>query len=593
MQKKRTAIGLDIGGQTVKLVRLTQTPRGLRVDEAALFNWPAEPLPEGEEKADRLRDWLHSLKIRGGQATIAISGSFCNVQLTTFPRASEAALHRMVRLEAQRQSGIFEQEVASDFITYAAAANGQTRVLLALCRESTVKSEIKLASDTGLTVDHITLSNLALNNAFCFTPNGSAQGVAVFVDVGRDSTNIAVSQDGTLRFARSFASGGSAFTAAVARAAKLTESGAEQWKQGQGQLPLDRGPLDAGEEALMQAAENWLAEFNDTLTHFFEQSAGEFTAYDRIVLTGGGALLGNFASWVALRTGRPVEIGAPFRVLGKEAAALPAEVKDDPRFAVALGLALQGLRLTPTLNLLPSALKEKREVRRRARELAVYTALATLIFFTLLAAAMNKLAHANARIEAQRRSLVECQQLASRINELRDQRRRTTELLNPILDLANRAQKLLIVWRDVSSQRLGNDWFTLFADADSYYGVTPPAGAALPSPFRGGNTTSPAEKREAAESLSLMILEGYTPNKNFETVDLFAQMLEQDFPEFMKVDTLREDRRVADAKADEWWAKTGHRRFTLELQLNWARVPDQNLPPAVSAAADTPPADNP
>jgi type IV pilus assembly protein PilM len=587
MQKTRTAIGLDIGAHSVKAVRFVWTPQSLRVEQALAAEIPDNLEDDAEARAEWLRDLLAPLKGRGARATLAVSGSICNVQLVKFPKSSDSQLKRMVSLEALCLAGLSGQDVAHDFIAVGGNSQTESPVLIALCRASAIEQQMKLATQAGLSVEEVTLPNLALHNAFTHKKEKHAKGLIAYVDIGHESTNVALSHNGELRFARSFASGGGAFTNAVMHAAQLSRAEAERWKRQYGQLFLEGIPEGAKEAALLEAAETWLKEFNETLAHFFEQSAGEFTTCDHIVLSGGGAMLRQFPDWIRDKLTRPVEVLAPLKLLGADTAALADEAKIDPRYAVAAGLALQGLKLSPSLSLLPNPVKERRVVRHRTQQLAVYSAMAALIFLTLLLAVRIQLGRVNERLAEQRKNLIRCQEIAQAIERHRNQTQHVLVKLQPVADLANRADRLLTVWRDVTAEQRGNDWFTLFADAESYYspkrlqqGAQPPV-----VPFGGSAEANPSH---FTPQPAIIIVEGYTTDMSFKTVEGMVKALsdKSKYPYFKKVDTLAADKRVSDEKADLFWQSQAKvRRFTLELQLDWTRIPER---PAARAASVAP-----
>jgi hypothetical protein len=264
------------------------------------------------------------------------------------------------------------------------------------------------------------------------------------------------------------------------------------------------------------------------------------------------------------------------------------DTKIDPRFAVAAGLALQGLKLAPSLSLLPTPTKERRIIRRHTRQLAAYSAMAAVIFVTLLAAAQIQINRINERLQAQRDNLRRCQEIARRIEDCRNQIQQVVVKLEPVADLANRADKLLTVWRDVTSERRGNDWFTLFADAESY--APKQTGGAQP-PVVPFGAAEPRRANPAAftPQPATIILEGYTTDLTYKTVEAMVKALndKSKYPYFKKVDELPADRRIKDELADAFWQQQAKvRRFTLELQMDWTRVPEQ---PAARRAKDRSP----
>jgi hypothetical protein len=215
--------------------------------------------------------------------------------------------------------------------------------------------------------------------------------------------------------------------------------------------------------------------------------------------------------------------------------------------------------------------------------------MAAVIFSTLLAAAQIQIHRVNQRLQAQRDNLRRCQEIVHRIENHRNQIQQVVVKLQPVADLANRAHRLLTVWRDITTERRGNDWLTLFADAESYYALKQTGGAQAPAlPF--GPIQPPNNPLNPTPQPAIIIVEGYTTDQTYKTVEAMVKALndKSKYPYFKKVDELPADRRIKDDAADAFWPQQARvRRFTLELQMDWTRVPE---PRATRQANETTPA---
>jgi type IV pilus assembly protein PilM len=166
---------------------------------------------------------------------------------------------------------------------------------------------------------------------------GLEEGAEALVDVGARVTNMVVHDNGVLRFVRILLMGGEDVTSTLERVLELDRDAAERAK-----LAASAGQEVDPEtgELVAQRLEVFVEEVRGSLD--FYRSQQDATPLARVVVSGGGSLLGPLVERLEAVTGVPTERGrtlAGVRVgrLGMDAEAL-AEL--EPTIAVPVGLAM-------------------------------------------------------------------------------------------------------------------------------------------------------------------------------------------------------------------------------------------------------------
>jgi hypothetical protein len=218
--------------------------------------------------------------------------------------------------------------------------------------------------------------------------------VRAYVNIGARTTDLAISQAAgrkTVGFTRSIPIGSSHMTAAILRNCQCESfTQAEQIKiertaalSGMFELEADASRYDRRAcEAATQICDRIVAELRRSLDYFISQPLG--VAVDSIVLSGGGAQLPYLASYIEERLGLPVDAS---KTLDNEHIKTPSQYTEGFDFSiyrVALGLAIQGLGISPiTVDFLPSDVRAMRDFSAQGMEVAILAALvAAMVFFS-------------------------------------------------------------------------------------------------------------------------------------------------------------------------------------------------------------------
>jgi type IV pilus assembly protein PilM len=217
-------------------------------------------------------------------------------------------------------------------------AEGQRllRVLLVAAQKEMLAGHLKAVTAAGLRPVGIDLNPMALLRSLGPLA-GLAEGAEAVVDVGARITNIVIHDNGVVRFVRILLMGGEDTTATLERVLEVDHDAAERTK-----LTVSAGghaSPDAA-ELVEQRLDVLVEEVRGSLDFYRAQQ--DATPLARVVVSGGGSLLGQLVERLQAAGGVPVERGhtlAGVRVgrLGLSAEQL-AEL--EPKMAIPVGLAL-------------------------------------------------------------------------------------------------------------------------------------------------------------------------------------------------------------------------------------------------------------
>jgi type IV pilus assembly protein PilM len=221
------------------------------------------------------------------------------------------------------------------------ASGGQRllRVLLVAAQKEMLAGHLEAVRGAGLRPEGIDLNPIALLRSLGPVA-GFEEGAEALVDVGARVTNMVVHDNGVLRFVRIQLMGGEDVTSTLEQALEVDRDTAERTKltaSAGGEVDSEAGDLVA------KRLEVFVEEVRGSLD--FYRSQQDATPLGRLVVSGGGSLLGPLVERLQAVTGVPVERGrtlAGVRVgrLGLDAEAL-AEL--EPTIAVPVGLAMRAV----------------------------------------------------------------------------------------------------------------------------------------------------------------------------------------------------------------------------------------------------------
>lgn len=195
--REKISVGLDIGKQTVKVVKLKSIKGKLE-----LLNFDYQIVNSGIDKV--LRDIKNSWSI--DTANIGFSGPATVIRYVNFPRMNPAEFKQALKYEAKKHIPFPITEVNCDgYILKDGLADNKMFVLIAAVRKEIVNERLKLMGDLGIKVNIIDMASLALSNAFTFNytdaPELKDKSVAL-LNIGLSLINLNILENGIIHFSR-------------------------------------------------------------------------------------------------------------------------------------------------------------------------------------------------------------------------------------------------------------------------------------------------------------------------------------------------------------------------------------------------------
>lgn len=344
--KARPLIGVDISSFAVKMVELTEVGKGeLRIERYAIEPLPKDAVVDGNiANLEVVTDTVVRCWNRMGTSTryvaLALPTAAVITKKIVLPaNLREQEMEVQVESEANQYIPFALDEVNLDFqVVGPASGPDEVELLIAASRKEKVEDRVACVEAASLKPLVMDVESYAAQAAFELVerqfPDSGKDQIIALVDIGSNVMNVAMMQNDQPVYAREQAFGGAQLTQDIMRTYGMSFEEAETGKRG-GSLPEN---YEA--ELLRPFLEALALEVSRALQFFFTSTPHSHV--DRIVLSGGCAILNGIEDVVAERCQVPTVIANPFarmtassRIRAKQLAA------DAPALMVACGLALR------------------------------------------------------------------------------------------------------------------------------------------------------------------------------------------------------------------------------------------------------------
>jgi type IV pilus assembly protein PilM len=372
--------GIDLGQCGLKAVRLQEIDGQL---SATAFDYVEHPkiLSQPDADADELirealQKFLERNTVRGDLVAISVPGQSGLARFVKLPPVEEKKIQDIVRFEAKQQIPFNLDEVVWDYqkIGSGVVTDGfamETEIGLFAMKRDMVNRYLQHFKDVGVEVHVVQMAPLALCNFVSYdllgkTPTSEPveadkRRCIVALDIGADSSNLVITDGERVIWQRPIPLGGNHFTRALTKDLKLTFAKAEHLKRNAMKSP-----------DLKQILSSLKPVLNDFVGEV-QRSLGYFTNTHRDAQIEYMVGLGNAFRLPGLQRFLSEKLQLEVRKLTKMEHLTGDTVVTSPifgenilSFAVAYGLALQGLKQARLLtNLLPAEIRTERLVRAK------------------------------------------------------------------------------------------------------------------------------------------------------------------------------------------------------------------------------------
>ncbi len=359
MAAPTTAWGVDIGQCALKALKLREVEGELQVEAFDIIEHPdilSQPDANRQELIrNALEQFLARNNIAGATLAISVPGQSSFTRFVKLPPVEPKKIPDIVRFEAEQQIPFPIEEVIWRWQTFHDPDSPDVEVGIFAMKRSDIADMLDHFTGIGIDVDCVQMAPLALYNFMTFDEQLAAEGATLLADVRANKTDLVVA-DGPRIWTRTIQIGGNNFTEALVKAFKLSFAKAEKLKCTAATSKYAR--------QIFQAMRPVFAD----LVQEIQRSVGYYTSlhretrFRRLVGLGNGFRLPGLQKFLEQNLNIPVvRVDSYNRLRISSTVNVPVFTENVLSFAVAYGLALQGLRQTRiNTNLLPTEIARKR-----------------------------------------------------------------------------------------------------------------------------------------------------------------------------------------------------------------------------------------
>ncbi|MEM6333195.1 MAG: type IV pilus assembly protein PilM [Planctomycetota bacterium] len=235
MAARNEAWGIEIGSSALKAIQLTRNGDQVAIGDYEVI--PFKPIlttPDlnvAEAIQVNLDAFLAKHDVRRANVVVSVPGNMAFGRFAKLPPVEPKQVPQIVEFEAKQQIPFPIEDVEWDYQVFQDDDNPDVEVGIFAITKERVMEFLSNFNSVGITVESLTLSPLAVFNAFAYeagasdeTPPGS-----VLVDIGTQSTDVIIVEGGRV-WLRTLPMGGNDFTEALCRSFKLSFPKAEKLK---------------------------------------------------------------------------------------------------------------------------------------------------------------------------------------------------------------------------------------------------------------------------------------------------------------------------------------------------------------------------
>ena len=329
-----SALALDIGTYSIKIVR-AKTGKNLTIERVLeVFNETGVAFPTDDASAMKLGNFLDAVlndnDLPREDVRLALPETVVSTKIIEIPPLTDAELASAIGWQAEQHIPIPPEELALEYqVLYRPEKreSAPMRVLLVGSRKKLIERYVDMFNEIGIEPTLLETQSIALMRSLQF---GAEDPATLVAHIGSSVMSLAIVYQGELQFVMAHMSGGQMLTKALETSIGLTPAQAEEYKRSYG---LDGSQFQGKvREVLVPPITILLTELRKAVQFFVSQHPQ--SQVQRIILSGGSALLPSLVQHITAELGIEVLVSSPFTGVAGE---IPAQV-NFPAMGICMGL---------------------------------------------------------------------------------------------------------------------------------------------------------------------------------------------------------------------------------------------------------------
>lgn len=373
--KQKSYLGIDVGSSGIKLVELRLEKKrpvlfsyGLTSDkqdihklqvreDKSLVNLlgqdsksPASPVADQftDEKIEKYSEIIKSLckasKIISKTAVVSLPVSSVFHAVVTLPLVKKEELDHLIKAEVKKLLPVPLEEMALDFQVLTGLPSDQSqRVLVNAVPYKLIEFYSKVFSRSGLALEALEPESTALTRCLM----GRDQAVAMIIDMGSERTNFFIIDHGAPITHQTIESGGDKMDKILQNILGVESDLIEKIKYDLFDFLPSANNNNVSEQKwldiLMPVIDPILKEIEISLEVYLRQTGNEGKRPEKIILTGGTALMPYLAKYIEGKFKIKCYVGDSWARVVYQDGLKPVLRQIGPRLSVAIGLALRSM----------------------------------------------------------------------------------------------------------------------------------------------------------------------------------------------------------------------------------------------------------
>jgi type IV pilus assembly protein PilM len=338
--RSKSSVGLDVGSGFVKVVEVDHGGGQPEVTRVGIRPLAPDAIVEGEIMdygvvSETIGGLFKDLGLKTPNVITSVGGHDVIIKKIEMDRMKESDAREVIRWEAEQHVPFDIKSVELDFQILNPADEGlRMEVLLVAAKRELVDNKVGLLMDAGLSPSLIDVDAFALHNAFEHNYPGALKGIVALVNIGHETTNVNILEDGVPILTRDIPFGSRRLREEIQRERGLSAEQAEDVVQGRDRFADLTGFVSSSADEVAVGIERASA-------FLMTRQSGE--GVGQIYLSGGGSRIPGMVEAIGKRMNVETHLVNPFdRVPVRPDAGKDVNLEEaGPMLLLSLGLALR------------------------------------------------------------------------------------------------------------------------------------------------------------------------------------------------------------------------------------------------------------
>ena len=330
-------LGIDIGDSSIKMVELKRKGKSVSLSNYAFSENVSQTNFTKVEDIDYLVAAITKIKdsanIKAKRVTASLPTFSVFSSIIHLPSLDKKNLEYSIKEEAKKVIPLPLAEMILDWKIIGEEDGGGAKIFLTGSPKKLVRKYIDIFSKAKMSLASLETETFSLVRALL----GDDKSTVMIAEIGANSTDLSIIKESIPMLNRSLEVCGATVTQDLAKSLDISFSQAEQLKFDLS-VNLSAKTQDQLAQIIVKSLEPIVQEIEYMLDFW---TRGNNKPIEKIVLSGGGALLLNLSQYLSERLNMNVIIGDPWSRIGYAPEIKPVMAEIGPKLAVAIGLAMR------------------------------------------------------------------------------------------------------------------------------------------------------------------------------------------------------------------------------------------------------------